>query len=209
MIDDVTRRDFLGYSALAAAALGGTGGMAPTAVGATQTGGKLPPPETLKRLAEEYYRVIDKEGPGAGKGYHTTPSAYHGANHTGFENLTPKQMGEAFYTAFPDFTHVIMDQVAQGDIVMERIRYFATHSGEFMGIPATGRKITYTGMDWVRFEQGRSVERWGVANEFELRRQLLGLPDPRPDETKAILASDRAVILERFGPTAAKNFDRL
>jgi hypothetical protein len=34
-------------------------------------------------------------------------------------------------------------------------------------------------MDWVRFEGGKAVERWGVADELHLRRQLLGeIVDP-------------------------------
>ncbi len=156
--------------------------------------------EINKRMALEYYAVIDREGPGAGRDYIGPNSAYHGANHTGFENLTPAGMGRAFYAAFPDFTHIILDQVAEGDIVVERIRYFATHRGEFMGIPATGRRVTYTGMDWVRFENGKAVERWGVAGEDELRRQLLGEPDPRVGETQKLLAREYYDVIDDQGP---------
>jgi predicted ester cyclase len=137
------------------------------------------PPEVLKRLAREYYEVLDAGGADAGGDYVAPNFAYYGANHTGFECSTPDEQGRAFYRAFPDFTHVILEQIAEGDVVVERIRYFATHRDTFMGIAATGRRITFTGMDWVRFEHGKAVERWGVADEFDLRRQLLGEPDPR------------------------------
>jgi predicted ester cyclase len=166
-------------------------------------------PQTDKALAHEYYEVIDREGPAVGAPYGGKVELYHGANHTGFNAKSPADMGRLFYTAFPDFTHVIMDQVAEGDIVVERIRYFATHRGEFMGIPATGKRITFTGMDWVRFANGRIVERWGVASEYDLRRQLLGEPNPRPEQTKAILASDLAFVTGRFGKSAGKPFERL
>jgi predicted ester cyclase len=136
--------------------------------------------DTNKRRAREYYEVLDRDGPDAGGDYVAPNFAYHGANHTGFSNLTADEQGRAFYKAFPDFTHVILEQIAEGDIVVERIRYFATHKDTFMGIPATGRRITFTGVDWVFFQDGKAVTRWGVADELDLRRQLLGEPDPRP-----------------------------
>ncbi len=114
------------------------------------------PIETNKRLAREYYLVLDKDGPDAGGDYVAPNFAYYGANHTGFDNLTADEQGRAFYKAFPDFTHVILEQIGEGDIVVERIRYFATHRDVFMGIPATGRRITFTGIDWVRFEDGKA-----------------------------------------------------
>lgn len=135
--------------------------------------------ERNKRLAREYYEVLDRDGPDAGGGYVAPNFAYYGANHTGFECLTPDEQGRAFYRAFPDFTHVILEQIGSGSVVVERIRYFATHRDTFMGIAATGRRVTFTGMDWVYFENGLAVARWGVADEIDLRRQLLGLPDPR------------------------------
>jgi predicted ester cyclase len=136
--------------------------------------------EMNKRLAREYYEVLDRDGPDAGGDYVAPNFAYYGANHTGFDGLTPDEQGRAFYRAFPDFTHIILEQIGMGDVVVERIRYFATHLDTIMGIAATGRRVTFTGMDWVRFENGKAVQRWGVADELDLRRQLLGLPDPRP-----------------------------
>jgi predicted ester cyclase len=206
-MDEINRRDVLGYSAVAALAL-----VAPVAVARAADPAPTPgfPPgssvETNKRLARAYYAAIDQDGPGAGKAYTAPNSRYHGANHTGFENLTPAEMGKAFYHAFPDFTHVILDQVGEGDLVVERIRYFATHLGEFMGIPPTGRTVTYTGMDWVRFENGKSVERWGVADEFDLRRQLLGLPSPRQTEINKTLAREYYEVIDRDGIAAGKPY---
>jgi predicted ester cyclase len=184
---EIPRRSFLEAAALVAAggvASFGPGVASALAEGATGAGAgpgdAATMTETNKRLAREYYAVLDKYGADAGGAYVAPHFAYYGANHTGFDGLTPAERGRAFYHAFPDFTHVILEQIAEGDIVVERIRYYATHRDTFMGIPATGRRITFTGMDWVRFENGKSVERWGVADELDLRRQLLGEPDPRP-----------------------------
>jgi predicted ester cyclase len=202
MKDKMKRRSFLGYSAAAAVSMAGPIGVSSDvwADDIAKPESSQTSPETNKRLARAYYKAIDKGGPGAGREYIGPNSLYHGANHSGFENLTPAGLGKAFYTAFPDFTHIILDQVAEGDFVVERIRYFATHLGEFMGIAATGRPITFTGMDWVRFENGKAVERWGVASELDLRRQLLGLPDPVQTQTDKALAHEYYEVIDREGP---------
>ncbi len=202
-MDEVQRRSFLGYSAFAVASMATPVGFASDAWGADSVSQSFSTEEN-KKLAREYYKVIDREGPGFGKHYHTANSVYHGANHTGFDTIG---IGNAFYTAFPDFTHIILDQVAEGDIVVERIRYFATHLGEFMGIAPTGRQITYTGMDWVRFENGKVAERWGVADEAGLRRQLLGLADPHEMQTNTALAHEYYEVIDREGIPAGEPYE--
>jgi predicted ester cyclase len=209
-MDDIPRRDFLGYSTAAAISLIGPVGYGFDVEAAPQD--ERPPmtmqtsTETNKRLAREYYLVLDKDGPDAGGDYVAPNFQYYGANHTGFDGLTPDERGRAFYKAFPDFTHVILEQIAEGDIVVERIRYFATHMDTFMGIPGTGRKITFTGIDWVRFENGKAVERWGVADELDLRRQLLGLPDPHLTQTNKALAREYYEVIDQYGPMSGGAF---
>jgi predicted ester cyclase len=209
MTEDMRRRSFLGYSA-AVAAISGSGGIPLIAEAAEETpdpaGGVKSSVEANKKMAKELYRLGDTGQSPPFEEFHTPNASYHGANHTGFENLTPAEMGKAFYTAFPDFTHVIVEQIGEGDIVVERIRYFATHLGEFMGIPPTGRTITYTGMDWVRFENGKIAERWGVANEFDLRRQLLGQPDPYQTQTNKTLAHEYYDVIDRDGIPAGRPY---
>jgi predicted ester cyclase len=138
----------------------------------------LPDPqrnETIKRLAREYYLVADRDGPAACKPFIGDHSAYHSANHTGFdEGIVPMSRAKLFYTAFPDFTHTLIEQMADNDVVFQRVIYSATHMGLFMGVPASGRKIRFTGMDWIRFEGCTAVERWGVGYELSLRHQLQG-----------------------------------
>jgi predicted ester cyclase len=44
----------------------------------------------------------------------------------------------AFLAAFPNITHQVQDQIAEGDRVARRIVERGTHEKELMGIPATG-----------------------------------------------------------------------
>ena len=162
--------------------------------------------ERNKGEARAYYDVIDRDGLAAGERFKAPGYRYYGADHTGFINTGPGSLARAYYAAFPDFTHVILDQIADGDVVVERIRYFATHRDTFMGIPATGRKITFTGMDWVTFKDGKAVTRWGVAEELSIRRQLLGLPEPVPGETNKALAREYYEVIDRYGPDAGKPY---
>src|ERR1700754_1534046 len=51
-----------------------------------------------------------------------------------------------------------------------------THICEFMGVPATGREITLSGMTMLRFEGEKVIERWSAANMLALMVQLGAVP---------------------------------
>jgi steroid delta-isomerase-like uncharacterized protein len=73
---------------------------------------------------------------------------------------------------FPDYQTVIEDLIAEGDQVAARIRMTGTHSGDFMGIPSTGKRVEFTGMYIVRIKDGRIVEHWGEEDGVSLLAQL-------------------------------------
>ena len=75
-------------------------------------------------------------------------------------------------TGFPDLTVDILDQVAEGDIVTTRKAIHATHSGDFMGIPPTGKKVVINVIDMIRLKQGKYIEHWGMSNLAEVMAQL-------------------------------------
>src|SRR5215204_697897 len=66
----------------------------------------------------------------------------------GFEGA--KAAHRIMLTGFPDYQTIIEDLVAEDDKVAARIQMTGTHTGEFMGIPATGRQISFTGIYIVR-----------------------------------------------------------
>ncbi|MGC9942170.1 MAG: ester cyclase [Verrucomicrobiota bacterium] len=67
--------------------------------------------------------------------------------------------------AIPDLKVEIYDQIAWGDKVSTRKKVRGTHSGELLGIPATGRAVAIDVVDIVRLRDGRYVEHWGI-NDF-------------------------------------------
>lgn len=88
-----------------------------------------------------------------------------------------KQDIEFLRTAFPDLHLTIEDIVAEGDKVWMRITARGTNLGPLMG-PPTGKAMRITVMDVCRFEDGRIVEHWGVADRFAQLAQLGLLPTP-------------------------------
>lgn len=88
--------------------------------------------------------------------------------------------------AFPDHHEVVEDQIAEGDLVVQRITHRGTHEGPFRDIPPTGRHVTYEVIDINRAgPDGKFVEHWSSVDLFGLLIQLGGLKQPtrvRPEK---------------------------
>jgi steroid delta-isomerase-like uncharacterized protein len=79
-------------------------------------------------------------------------------------------------TAFPDFAVAVDHLVADDDNISFAYTVTGTHSGDFMGHPATGRKISARGMQISRFENGKMVERWGSSDQLGILQQIGAAP---------------------------------
>jgi steroid delta-isomerase-like uncharacterized protein len=73
---------------------------------------------------------------------------------------------------FPDYQTIIEDMIAEDDKVAARIKMTGTHTGEFIGIPPTGKRISFTGMYMVRIANGKIIEHWGEEDSVSLLQQL-------------------------------------
>nr|BFE31290.1 ester cyclase [Actinomadura rugatobispora] len=78
--------------------------------------------------------------------------------------------------AFPDLHVTIEDVIAEGDKVVSRNTVSGTHQGEYMGIPPTGKTVTWKEIMIARFEDGRVTETWGVVDVLAQMRQLGVIP---------------------------------
>jgi steroid delta-isomerase-like uncharacterized protein len=83
-----------------------------------------------------------------------------------------------FRTAFPDGRSQIEDLIAEDDRVVARWTDGGTQRGEWMGVPPTGKRVTMSGIDVYRIEQGRIAEFWCSEDELGLLRQLGALQPP-------------------------------
>jgi steroid delta-isomerase-like uncharacterized protein len=97
--------------------------------------------------------------------YAELPEPLHGRE-------TWRQGFELMQGAFPDLEAHVDDLVAADDKVAVRVSFRATHKGEFQGIPATGRTITYVSHEFYRVENGRFAEEWICSDMASVFRQL-------------------------------------
>jgi predicted ester cyclase len=75
-------------------------------------------------------------------------------------------------------TYTLHDVIASGDRVVVRWTNAGIHSGEFLGIPPTGRSFDFAGIDIYRIENDRMAEHWHVVDQFALLQQLGLIPVP-------------------------------
>jgi predicted ester cyclase len=71
-----------------------------------------------------------------------------------------------------DLHVTVEDLIAEGDKVVGRNSVTGTHQGEYMGLPATGKSVTYNEIMIFRFVDGRIAETWGVVDVFAQMKQL-------------------------------------
>ena len=87
-----------------------------------------------------------------------------------------KEVFRRMRSGFPDMKLTPEAIYADGDTVIARVRVTGTHNGEYFGVPPTGKSIDVTGVDIVRLEEGKAVERWGVFDGLKLMQQLGQVP---------------------------------
>ena len=95
----------------------------------------------------------------------------------------PNQEGtKAFFTlmfsAFPDMHFTIRQQLAEGDQVMTHKTFHGTHQGSFLGIPPTGKQVSFDVIDILTVSEDRISEHWTVSDLLSLMQQLGAVPAP-------------------------------
>ena len=89
-----------------------------------------------------------------------------------------KQSTALVRNAFPDGQFTIEDLIAEGEEVMVRWTVRATHTGNFFGIPPTGKQVAVAGIDIARIADGKAVEHWRIFDQLGLLQQLGVVPAP-------------------------------
>jgi steroid delta-isomerase-like uncharacterized protein len=87
-----------------------------------------------------------------------------------------KQIIQMFRTAFPDIVITLDQVIAEGDRVATQGVFTGTHQGEFMGVPATGKRVAVKYIDIWRLEDGKGRENWVRLDIAGLMQQLGVMP---------------------------------
>ena len=69
---------------------------------------------------------------------------------------------------------------AEGDTAIARMTSRGNHTGEFMGIPASGRDVAVSVIDIIRFADGKGVEHWGIFDGASMMQQMGAMPAEAP-----------------------------
>lgn len=80
------------------------------------------------------------------------------------------------FSGYPDDKVTIELLVANGDMVSYRATETGTNTGTFLGIPATGKKATWTEIQFLRIADGKVVEHWVDVDIFSWFQQLGIIP---------------------------------
>jgi steroid delta-isomerase-like uncharacterized protein len=102
-------------------------------------------------------------------------------NHSPIQGQAPgvdgfKQAIQWLRAGVPDLTITIEAQISEGDLVATRWTGTGTHSGVLMGVPATGKQITVTGIDICRIADGRIAEYWQELDTLSMLQQIGAIP---------------------------------
>ncbi|MDA0745261.1 MAG: ester cyclase [bacterium] len=106
---------------------------------------------------------------------HHDPATPGGAS-TGIEGY--KQLVTMYRTVFPDLRFTVEEIVGEGDLIVVRWTARGTHKAELMGIPATNKAISITGMSMSRVVDGKLSEAWLNWDALGLLGQIGAFPSP-------------------------------
>jgi predicted ester cyclase len=91
------------------------------------------------------------------------------------------EMLAAYSTGFPDIHLAVEEVAADEQMVAARMSFTGTHTGEFQGIPPTGRKVAFGSVEINRMVDGKVAEHWFQLDQVAVLQQLglVIIPGPR------------------------------
>jgi steroid delta-isomerase-like uncharacterized protein len=108
----------------------------------------------------------------------------HGQTLDGSDIIGPehfKQFWHQFRAGFNSIHVDIHQTIEEGDMVMARWSLTMTHMGPFLGVKASGKRVTTKGMSVQRFAGGKIVEAWDNWDQLGVLAQMGMISLPRPE----------------------------
>ena len=117
--------------------------------------------ENKALIRRSYEEVWNKHNPDAVDEYYSAEIAIENPVDTETSSLRDvKESVTSTQAAFPDASWTLEDVIGEGDKVVARWSFRATHQGEFMGVPPTGNEVTNTGITISQIVDGKIREEW-------------------------------------------------
>ena len=108
----------------------------------------------------------------------TPDFVFHAAGVPSMDVEATRQFAAMFYAAMSDLMHPVEELIAEGDKVAFRGSYVGTHTGAFMGVPPSGRRVSAVGIGVFRVANGKVAEFWVSPDRMSLMQQMGVLPVP-------------------------------
>src|SRR5262245_43346667 len=138
-----------------------------------------------QQLAETFLKMINTHDPDLVDEFEAEGYVNHEALFSAEGREANRQFWQAFFAALPDVSASMEDLVVAGDRVVGRFVYRATHTGELMGIPASGNAVEMRSIDIWRTEDGMFAAPWDEINALQLFQQMGALPPLGGSEVSA------------------------
>jgi len=129
--------------------------------------------ETVKQFYKHLDKYLDEQERSALISMWATDSKrYGGSSDVSMTMVEMTPFLTSWYTAFPDLKHQLVNTIARDDYVVVQVKYSGTLMNEFMGIPASGKKIECKGVHIFRLVAGKIAELHFMDDDFTMFTQL-------------------------------------
>ena len=130
--------------------------------------------QTVRRIFEDDFNQSDPTIPARVAAEIFSPDFYDATNPEGMKHGLDGHNATVslFHASFPDMVWSVEDVVAEGDDVVARTLMSGTHTGEFFGIPPTGREVRVAGIHMLTLRDGKVILHQGVNDDLGMMQQL-------------------------------------
>jgi steroid delta-isomerase-like uncharacterized protein len=137
-----------------------------------------PPTHDIRALSQRWFEEVWNKGREAVIDQMIAPQTPARGLAQGGRTLVGPAAFKEFYrpmrAAFPDIHVTVDDVVVEGDQSVCRLTAHATHTGDGLGVPPTGRRISFTAIVWLRWKDGQVVDGWNEFDSARLMGQIAG-----------------------------------
>jgi steroid delta-isomerase-like uncharacterized protein len=131
--------------------------------------------EKNKDLVDRMYEALNKNVTGVMEEFWTEDMVWYGPGGIGTAHGVQdfeERVRAPFIQAFPDKVAHDEIRIAEGEFVAAHGYQHATHSHEWLGIPASGKQVKVHYMDFWRVEDGKLAENWVLIDILDFLGQL-------------------------------------
>ncbi len=165
---------------------------------ATETKSTSASAEHNRRVAREWIDAFNARDDAAEAAARTTDYIAHAPDSIQTAALDSDAWVEflgAFLEGFPDLHLEVQDSAADEHMVAQRILFTGAHTGNFRGLPPTGRSVRFSGLEINRMVDGKVAEHWFQLDAVTLFEQIGLRVVPGPRLVPRLLASTAKKLL--------------